>query len=302
MIQCKLFNKSDYSLSEREHLYESLCIDESLPHVMLKTCNRVEVYWGEGRIDENDMRHLFRVASGLESSLIGERAIQGQLKLAYQEASHKYKLSSQLHKLFQIAIHAGKRVRTETKISEGAMSHSQITVDILKKEKVDLQNKIVSIIGVNKLTEDILKYLVSNKAVNIFLSNRHLDKAQNLADKYNGTAVSLENKQQMLEFTDVLISATSAPHTIIKKDDIRADKDMIIFDLAFPRDVDDALRNFENIKLYDLEDIEKQTKESLNLRYKEIEFAEVIIEEEIEKLYEWSRFQLSVNNEILNSR
>lgn len=265
-------------------------MDESEPHVLLETCNRTELYWGEGEVDEADLRHLYRVASGLESSLIGERAIQGQLKGAYKNACEKYKLSSHLHRLFQSAMHTGKRVRTETRISEGAVSHSQVTVDILKQQKIDLNQKIVSIIGVNKLTEDILKYLAANKAVNIFLSNRNFEKAQVLAQKYNGTAIGLENKRSMLGFTDVLICATSAPHTIVKADDIAPDKEMIVFDLAFPRDVAEGVRQMSNVSLYDLEDIEQFAQNNLLLRANEVSKAEQIIEQEIAKFYEWQAF------------
>jgi glutamyl-tRNA reductase len=288
MIQCKLVNNANASLEERERLSESIFLEEDIPHVLLKTCNRVELYWGEGEISGEIIRHLYRVASGLESSLTGERAIQGQLKNAYLEALEKYKLSPQLNRLFQTAMHTGKRVRTETGISKGAVSHSQVTVDILKKENIDLKNKIVSIIGINKLTEDILKFLTDKQAVNIYLSNRHLEKAKELAKQYNGTAMPLSEKRNLLEFTDILICATSAPHTIVKHDDIPAGKEMLIFDLAFPRDVDPALANEKEIRLLDLEDIEQFAKNNLSLRNGEIKKAEQIIEEEIGKFHEWS--------------
>ncbi|MDR1682217.1 MAG: hypothetical protein LBS25_02355, partial [Candidatus Symbiothrix sp.] len=159
MIESILINNSEYGLKEREHFAGAVSIDETIPHILLSTCNRMELYRGEGETPEHIIRHLYRVAAGLESSLIGERAIQGQLKQAYQSAMEKYRLSPQLNRLFQSAIHTGKRVRTETKIATGAVSHSQVTVEILKQEKIDLNKKIVGIIGVNKLTEDILKFL-----------------------------------------------------------------------------------------------------------------------------------------------
>jgi glutamyl-tRNA reductase len=288
MIHCQLVNNANASLEERETLAQTLVPKADVPHVLLKTCNRVELYWGEGEIPDPVVRHLYRVASGLESSLTGERAIQGQLKNAYMEACEKYKLSSQLHKLFQTAIHTGKRVRTETGISRGAVSHSQVTVEILKKENIDLKQKIVSIIGVNKLTEDILKFLTNKQAVNIFLSNRNLEKAEALAEQYQGTAMPLSEKRRMLEFTDVLICATSAPHIIVGKEDIASGKEMLIFDLAFPRDVEPDLANEKGIRLFDLEDIEQFAKDNLSRRNEEIKEAEQIIEEEIEKFYEWS--------------
>jgi glutamyl-tRNA reductase len=288
MIHCQLVNNANASLEERETLAQTVVPQADVPHVLLKTCNRVELYWGEGEISEAIVRHLYRVASGLESSLTGERAIQGQLKNAYADAIEKYKLSPQLNRLFQTAIHTGKRVRTETGISRGAVSHSQVTVEILKKENIDLKQKIVSIIGVNKLTEDILKFLTNKQAVNIFLSNRNLEKAEALAKQYQGTAMPLSKKRRMLEFTDVLICATSAPHILVGKEDIPSGKEMLIFDLAFPRDVEPDLANEKGIRLFDLEDIEQFAKDNLSRRNEEIKEAEQIIEEEIEKFYEWS--------------
>ncbi|MDR0744327.1 MAG: glutamyl-tRNA reductase [Tannerella sp.] len=293
MIKSKLINHSQYSLEEREQLSGTLFIDESIPHVLLSTCNRIELYWGDGAAPENIIRHLYRVASGLESALLGERAIQGQLKTAYMYALDKYCLPPSLNRLFQTAIHTGKRTRNETRISEGAISHSQITTEILKSENVDLRNKTVSIIGVNKLTENILKYLVARGAINIFLSNRNIEKARVLAAKYNGTAIHLDKKVAMLNFTDVLICATSAPHTIIHKNDLPQDKKMLIFDLAFPRDVDENVREIASVKLFDLEDVEAFASRNLIHRNNEVNKVERIIDEEIASYYRWQNYNLN---------
>ncbi|MCD7971116.1 MAG: glutamyl-tRNA reductase [Candidatus Azobacteroides sp.] len=290
MIECRLINNAQYDLKEREAISASFSQDPSVPHVLLSTCNRIELYQGEGDVPETIVRHLYRVASGLESSLIGERAIQGQIKLAYKEATEKYKLPSSLNRLFQSAIHTGKRVRTETGISEGAVSHSQATVEILTQEIKELKNKVVSIIGVNKLTEDILKYLSAKGAMNIFLSNRNSERASGMAGKYNGTAIRLDNKRSMLEFTDVLICATSAPHLIIRKEDMPVNKEMLVIDLAFPRDVDETIGSMEKVTLFNLEDIEQHAKKNISLRYHEIEKAQQIIEEEINKFMQWQMY------------
>lgn len=290
MISFQSINHTDYSLEEREQYFRNLRLDPEQPHVFLQTCNRIEVYWGEGEIPDEVARHLYRVASGLESSLIGERAIQGQLKNAYQEACVRYKLSSSLNRLFQTAIHAGKRVRTETKISEGAISHSQATVDILCNKNIDLEKSVVTIIGVNKLTEDILKFLKTRKSEGIFLANRNFPKVQALAEKYDFKALPLKDKKRFLEFTDVLICATSAPHSIVHADEIAPDKQMLIFDLSFPCDVDKEIGLRDTIELYNLEAIEKSVQLHLQQRHDEIAGAESIIEEELEKLYQWYAF------------
>ncbi len=290
MVQYKLVNHTEYNLKEREQLSKELRTSRSVPHVFLSTCNRSEQYWGEGFVPENVLRHLYRVASGLESALTGERAIQGQLKQAYAKASEHFRLSPSLHKLFQTAIHTGKRVRNETRIAEGAVSHSQVTVEILKQKRIDLKNKVIGIIGVNKLTEDILKYLSANEAINLFLSNRHIEKAQLLAQTYNAVAVGLEQKAAMLARADILICATAASHTIISKDDITSNKPLLIFDLAFPRDVDENVEKLPNVELFNLEDIEQFSKKNIRLRKDEILKAETIIEEEINKFYAWQDY------------
>lgn len=291
MIQSKLITCSEYSLDERERLHAEVRVDDSIPHVLLATCNRTETYWGEGEIPDKLAVHLFRVASGLESSLIGERAIQGQIKKAYSFALKRYKLSSSLNRLFQSAMHVGKRVRTETQIASGAISHSQVTADILRNRGIDLKNKIIAIIGVNKLTEDILKFLTVRGAMNIYLANRNYDKAMALAAIYGGTAMHLEEKRKLLSIADVLICATSAPHTIIHKSDFDDHSEMLLFDLAFPRDIDQDVSCIDGISLYNLEDIEAFARQNLMLRHGEIEKAERIIDEEIDKLNNWQQFK-----------
>jgi glutamyl-tRNA reductase len=274
-------------LEEREKLSASLRISESVPHVMLKTCNRTELYWGGGKVSDSIVRHIYRVASGLESSLIGERAIQGQIKQAYTEALGKYCLSGTLNRLFQSAMHTGKRVRTETKISEGAISHSQVTVDMLKQRGVDLRQKIIGIIGINKLTEDILKYLSSQGAMNVLLSNRNFEKARIMASQYSATAMNLEHKKVIIGLADVLICATSAPHTIVSREDIAEGKELLIFDLAFPRDVAESVKELQRVELMNLDDVEAFAVENIALRKNEIYRAQQIVEEEIDKFYQW---------------
>lgn len=291
MIRYRLINNATYGLKERESFLNGFKTDRSTAHVLLSTCNRVEMYWGEGDAPEAVVHHLCKVAAGLESSLVGERAIQGQLKQAYLRACETYRLSPALHRLFQTAMHTGKRVRTETKIAEGAISHSQVTVEILKQENIDLKKKIIAIIGVNKLTEDIVKFLVSRDATKIFLSNRHFAKAQELATRFNGTAVSLDDKRLLLQSADVLVCATSAPHLVIYPEDIPHGRDMLIFDLAFPRDVCETVGTFSRVKLFNLEDIEHFAQKNISLRHSEIHKAERIINEEIAKYYRWQSFR-----------
>lgn len=291
MIKTKLLNRNNHSLDEREKLLSTMSIDPDMPHVLLATCNRTEVYWGEGDIPTDTAIHLFRVAAGLESALIGERAIQGQIKTAYAAAIEQYRLSASLNRLFQSAMHVGKRVRVETQIASGAVSHSQVTADMLRKHNIDLKNKIIAIIGINKLTEDILKFLTARGAVNIYLSNRNFDRCATLAAQYGGTAMSLDNKRDLLCIADVVICATSAPHTLIHVDDFpqRRNHNMLLFDLAFPRDIEPDVALMEGITLYNLDDIEAFGRQNISLRQGQIAKAEQIIDDEITKLLEWQQ-------------
>ena len=136
MIAYKSINQQNFSLEEREAYFHALKKQEGA--VLLQTCNRVELYYGEGDVPDDVARHLFRVTAGLESALIGERAVQGQVKDSYQEAQRQYHLPAEIHKLFTCALQVGKRVRTETEISQGAVSHSLATIEIMEQEGLSI--------------------------------------------------------------------------------------------------------------------------------------------------------------------
>lgn len=156
--------------------------DEEVPYIFLRTCNRSEIYYGEGEVPDEVARHLFRVVSGLESAIVGERAVQGQVKEAYYTAKAQRPLTAELHRLFQSALQVGKRVRNETEISHGAVSHSLAALEIIESlGNVNLRNARITIIGVNKLTADILKFLQNKGAKMVFLANRSQIKAHYLA-------------------------------------------------------------------------------------------------------------------------
>ncbi len=259
--------------------------------VLVKTCARTESYWGDGDVPAETARHLFRVAAGLESPLLGEGAILGQIKQSYFEAKEAGKLSSAINKLFQTAICVGHRARTETGIARGAVSYSQVTVDILCQEIPDLGNKVVSIIGVNDLTESILNFLTARGATNIILANRSFDKAEAVASKYNAVALSLSDKQKLLQLSDVIISATSAPHTIINSSDLPIFKSQLLFDLANPQDIEDGVASLHGKKLFNLQQIERLAQRNLQKRALEVDKCESIIEEEIENLQHWQNYR-----------
>ena len=282
MIAYKSINQQNFSLEEREAYFHSLKKQEGA--VLLQTCNRVELYYGEGDVPDDVARHLFRVTAGLESALIGERAVQGQVKESYQAAQRQYRLSAEIHKLFTCALQVGKRVRTETDISQGAVSHSLAAIEIMEQEQVDLSSSRITIIGVNKLTADILKFLKNKGAQLVFLANRSQIKAHQLANPQGISVYELHDKKRFLAETDILISATSAPHALIHAEDIPAEKTLLAIDLAFPRDIDALVGTLPNVKLYNIRDVEQRVRRNISVRQSEVVRAEAIIEEEITEL------------------
>ena len=282
MIAYKSINQQNTSLEAREAYFQGLHVERGA--VLLQTCNRVELYYGKGDVPDDVARHLFRVTAGLESALIGERAVQGQVKESYQQAQLQYRLTAEMHKLFSCALEVGKRVRTETEISQGAVSHSLAAIEILQQEQVDLSQSRITIIGVNKLTSDILKFLKNKGARMVFLANRSQMKAHQLADPLGISVFELHDKQRFLADTDILISATSAPHAVIDATDIPAGKKLLAIDLAFPRDIDPSIGRLPNVRLYNLSDVERRVRENISVRKSEVVRAEAIIEEEIAEL------------------
>ncbi len=281
MIQYKSISHQNTSLTDREDYFKRLHREEAGASVFLQTCNRVELYYGDGDVPDEVARHLFRVVCGLESAIVGERAVQGQVKEAYQTACKQQKLPAGLHKLFECALQIGKRVRNETEISHGAVSHSLAAIEIIEKEQIDLTNARITIIGVNKLTEDIIKFLQNKGAKLVFLANRTMEKARKMAEPFGIDVFNIADKHDYLPKTDILISATSAPHAVIYKDDLSPDRKLLAIDLAFPRDIDPAVNDLENVTLYNLQDVERQMQDNIAVRSEEVAKAELMIEEEI---------------------
>ena len=286
MVFFKSISCWNSSLHERELLLKQTDNQFAGPHVRLQTCNRMEIYSGEGEIPVEVTRHLFRVVSGLESSLPGESAIQGQVKLAYETVRHQFDLSPALHQLFQQSLRVGKLVRNKSGIGTGAVSHCQATVEIMLQSGIELKEANITLIGVNKLTGDIIRFLKSRGAKAIFLANRSYHKALPIAKKYGCDITGFDNLTEVLGKTDVLISATSAPHQILRMDQFHAERTMQVFDLAFPRDIDPAVAGLSGVNLYNLEDVEAFVRKNISRREKEVTHANRIIEQQIVQFYE----------------
>lgn len=255
--------------------------------VIITTCQRIEVYSGNTIVPESIIRHLFRLTAGLESAFIGDTSIQSQVKKAYASALQKHKLDKSLHRLFQQALHTGKRVRTETTISQGAVNHEQATYQYLKSELEKSINASIAVIGVNALSTGIIHLLKKYKFTNIHLFNRTLQKAVHIAERFHVQHHSIENLQKQLPRADFIISCTSSSEPLIKKDMIAGHKPVVAVDLAVPGDFEADTHKLKNLKLADIQEIEKFIDKNKLARFNEVKKAEEIIEQEITEFLKW---------------
>jgi len=311
----------------RERLPEALARareDAGLNEVMiLSTCNRVEVYgraadpaptqavaaflarW-HGRPAEElsrflyqvsgeaAIRHAFRVAASLDSLVIGEPQILGQVKEAYEIAEASKSLGSSLNVLRNRSLQAAKRARRETRIGENAVSVSYVAVELAKKIFGSLKDRAVLIVGAGKMSELSAKHLVTGGARATVLGGRNFERAEELAAALGGRAVAFEALRRELGRADIVMSSTGAPHLVITREDVelasRARKrPLFLIDIAVPRDIDPAVRELDNVFLYDLDDLKSVADANLRERHKEAAAAEAIVDHEVRAYLEWQR-------------
>lgn len=245
------------------------------------------VYHGKDAI-----RHLFRVACGLESLVLGEGQILGQVKTSYQAAltagtSHKV-----LNTYFKYALTAGKRVRTETDIAKKAVSTSSAAVELAKLELGELEGKSVLLVGAGKIGEVTLKHLRDEGLGHIGIMNRSQAKAEELAEKYGGEAVSFAHMFEYLGRADLAIVGTASPHYLITKDNFetfitnREDKPLLLIDISVPRNIDPQVGTIPNVKVYDIDDLSLVVEKNKQRRNGLIHDCMIIIEEELNKAYD----------------
>lgn len=276
---------STVTLEERERYLKTLPQPVPAGLVVLATCDRIEVYQGSGAASPTTVRHLFRVVSGLESPMLGENQIQAQVKQAYADAVARGNLPPGFHRLFQAALHAGKRVRSETRLGQGAVGHGQTVIQLLKELTTPLKELDILLIGVNKLNRSILRFLIEEGHDTFYLTNRTLQKACDLIHELEGgQAFPLEQLADRLAHADVVISATAAPHLILTPD-LLPDQGgpRWFFDLAVPRDIDPEIGRRPGVNLFNVTDLEKAAQLNLARRSGEVEQAEAIIEDEVQR-------------------
>jgi len=243
--------------------------------------------------DIHAVRHVFRVAASLDSMVLGEPQILGQLKDAFELALAKKTTGILLNKLMKKAISVAKRVRTETKIAENAVSISFAAVELAKKIFTDLSSRVFMLLGAGEMAELAAKHLIGNGVKEVLVSNRTFDRACDLAKEFHGRPVKFDEFILEMVRTDIMICSTGAPHYILTKSQMqkvmkeRKQKPVFLIDIAFPRNIDPQINDLDNVYLYNIDDLQGIVDANMFERKKEAEKAEKIIEEEIEPFLKW---------------
>jgi glutamyl-tRNA reductase len=293
--------------------------------MIVSTCNRVEIYasvpdsaTGIDRVkqfisdyhglsrealdrslyvypDAQGVRHTFRVASSLDSLVLGEAQILGQLKDAFDSALKTKTTSTILNKLIKKAISVAKRVRTETRLAEGAVSISSAAVELAKKIFGDLEGKHVMLLGAGEMAELAAQHLLGNGVKNIMVANRTFERAEELAKEFKGDAIRFEHFPDALVMVDILICATGAPHYVVNRDMIekalkaRRNNPIFMIDISNPRNIDPDVDKVDNVYLYDIDDLQSKVDVNTEGRAREAQRAEEIVTQEVETYLQWER-------------
>jgi glutamyl-tRNA reductase len=294
-------------IEELTHLIDKIFHDINNDHsvreyLQIKTCNRAEMYlvlnkydldyhW-DGLVvekDEEALEHVLRLASGLESMIIGEDQILGQLKDAQKHAIKEGCCGPVLNNVFTKAIHVGQIVRKKTHINEGAVSIGSAAVRLAEHVHGDLKCKKVLVIGAGQMGTLVAKALVAKKLKAIVVANRTHDRAVCLAKELGGSAIHFDHLSEALHDADVVISATGAPHPIITyekvKEAVPAEtlKNMVMVDIANPRDIDERISEL-GVRLYNIDDLRGIARRNREMREEESKADDIIIEEELQLL------------------
>ena len=282
--------------------------------VIISTCNRIEVYAVSNSksftelenflsdvhgmpvnklsphlyryTDAETVRHLFNVAAGLDSLVIGEPQILGQVVHALELARGIGTTGPLLSRLFQSAIRAGKRARTETAISRNPTSVSSLAAGVCERSVPDLQNAQVAILGAGEMAELAVEALRKRDVNHITVVNRTLERAHDLADRWKAKVDTFENLEQVMAHVDILIASTGAPHMIVHPNMVEAamqqrpNRPLVLIDIAVPRDIDPEAGNVPNVHLYDIDNLNAHLEQSLAERTAEIPHVETILAEE----------------------
>jgi glutamyl-tRNA reductase len=239
--------------------------------------------------EEDAVRHLFRVTSSLDSMVVGEAQILGQVKEAYATARAVGAVHSQLDQLLTRAFAVAKRVRTETAVGSSAVSVASVAVELAKKIFGSLSGKHVYLVGAGKMSELAARHLLAHGAASIFVANRTYDRAIRLAQKFDGQALEFSRLYDTCDRGDIIITSTGAPHAIFRREhgelflSRRKNRPMFFIDIAVPRDVDPEMNKLDGIFVYDIDDLQQAVASHVADRRKEAERAEAIVSSEVER-------------------
>ena len=245
--------------------------------------------------DEAAVQHLFRVAAGLDSLVLGEPQILGQVTRAWELARGQGTVRAVLGRLFQTAVHAGKRARTETTIGHNPASVASVAVHLAAQTVKRLESARVLVLGAGEMAEQAVESLRVRGAQTIRVMNRTLARAQALASRWGGEATTFEHLVPALTWADIVIASTGAPHTLVHRRHVqeamhaRPDRPLVFLDIALPRDVDADVGELENVQLYDLDALEHHLNDALAARQAAVPQVEAIIAEEVEAFMAYLR-------------
>jgi glutamyl-tRNA reductase len=238
-------------------------------------------------------RHLMRVTAGLDSMILGEAEIQGQVKRAYELALVEGATGPILNRLFRGALSAGGRAREETGISEAGVSIPSVAVELARRALGDLSERRVLMVGAGETAELVARALTAQGVDTVFVANRHYDRAIGLAQRFDGTAVRFEELPTQLQEADIVVSATNSPHHIIEKDGLaqvmeaREGRPLLAIDIAVPRDIEPACRELPGVSVHDIDDVQQIVERNASGREAEARRAELIIETELDRFERW---------------
>ncbi|MGZ4276834.1 MAG: glutamyl-tRNA reductase [Solirubrobacteraceae bacterium] len=307
-----------------DELLVELCSSEVIDEaVAISTCNRTEIYLvaGDTVRAESELlgrlaaragirptelapivysprncdaaRQLYRVTAGLDSMIVGEAEVQGQVRRAYEAALAAGTTGPLTNRLFGAALQAGKRVRTETGLGRQKVSVSTVAVALAREVVGDLSARSVVIVGAGETAELTAQALSAQGVSTVFVANRLADRARSLADRFGGSVVSLHDLPALLEQADIVVTSTASPHPIIDAEALEAvmhardRKPLALIDIAVPRDVEPACHRLEGVALYDIDDLQAVVARNLEVRDAERGRAEAVVEEEIQRFAQW---------------
>ncbi|MCG3146822.1 MAG: Glutamyl-tRNA reductase [Verrucomicrobiae bacterium] len=279
--------------------------------VLLSTCNRVEIYGVAPEVNGNiksifqllakfpcDLRrhlyvhegaaalqHLFTVASGLDSMVLGETEITGQVKDAYEKAQAARLTGGVLNRVFQKAFHAAKEIRTQSKIQRGATSVGSVAVELAEKIfRQDLSQQTTIILGAGQMGETVLRHLAKKGAKSILVSNRSFDRAEALARAFGGRAIRFDDRLAAMANADIVVASTGCPQVLLSRDEVeellrrRRQRPLFLIDISVPRNIDPEAQNVAGAYLYNIDDLEAIVRQNVRLREQDLALCRAIID------------------------